>query len=101
MGAVRIMMKTTLKNIVTELGSLDDAATIYAAEPWTSESEAIVAHEPPAGGLPKEASESGLKYFIEVAMARDFLDGWIASLDQSPSAQEKCDRLIRYAVTDA
>lgn len=100
MGAVRPMM-TTLNNIVTDLAALDEAATIYAAEPWTGDSKALVAQEPLAGGLPPETKAAGLKYFIEVAIARDFLDGWIAGLDHAPSPQEMCDRLIRYAVTDA
>lgn len=91
----------TLNSIVTDLAAVDEAATIYAAEPWAVDSKALVAQEPPAGGLPAEAKAAGLKYFLEVAIARDFLDGWIASLDHAPSAQELCDRLIRYAITDA
>jgi hypothetical protein len=91
----------TLNSVIADLGALDEAATIYAAEPWTGDSTALVAQEPSAGGLPPEAEGAGLKYFIEVAIARDFLEGWIASLNHMPSPQEMCDRLIRYAVTDA
>jgi hypothetical protein len=94
-------MMMTLKNIVMQLTALDEAATIYAAEPWTADSKAIVAQEPPSGGLPEETKVGGLKYFIEVAIARDFLGGWASNLDHAPSAQEMCDRLIHYAVTDA
>ena len=86
---------------MTDLAALDEAATIYAAEPWTGDSRTLVAHEPPTGGLPVEAKMAGLKYFIEVAIARDFLEGWIASLDHAPSPQEKCERLILHALTDA
>jgi hypothetical protein len=91
----------TLKTIVTDLAALDEAATIYAAEPWVADSKAIVAEEPASGGLPQEAKASGLKYFLEVAIARDFLEGWASNLGHKPSAEEMCDRLIRYAVTDA
>jgi hypothetical protein len=94
-----IMM--TIRSIVAELAVQDEEATIYAAEPWAGESNALVAQEPPSGGLPEEAKAGGLKYFIEVAIARDFLNGWASTLDHAPSVQESCDRLIRYAITDA
>ena len=97
MGSVMM----TLKDIVEELAVLGDEATIYAAEPWASESKAVVAQEPPSGGLPEEAKASGLRYFIEVAIARDFLEGWASTLGHAPSAQESCDRLIQYAINDA
>lgn len=84
----------TLKTIVADLAALDEAATIYASEPWTPDSKAIVAQEPASGGLPEEAKVSGLKYFIEVAIGRDFLEGWASNLDHAPSAEETCDRLI-------
>ncbi len=90
----------TLNDIVAELVVLDEQATIFAAQPWTSESRAIVTCEPPVGGVPQEAKASGLDYFIEVSIAREFLEGWASTLDHAPSAQESCDRLIRYAVTD-
>ena len=92
---------TTLISLVEGLGSLDQEATIYAAEPWTSASRAIVAREPDSGGLPAEAQSRGLKYFLEVAIACDFLNGWATSLGHDPSNQERCDRLIQYAVNDA
>ena len=95
------LVMVTLRNIVKGLANLDTQATIYAAEPWTSESKAIVANEPPPGGLPEEAKMCGLKYFIEVAIASDFLEGWASTLGYAPSAEESCDRLIQYAINDA
>jgi hypothetical protein len=92
---------TTLSGLIEGLGSLDQEATIYAAEPWTGVSRAIVAREPESGGFAAEAQSLGLKYFLEVAIARDFLDGWATSLGRHPSNQERCARLIQYAVNDA
>lgn len=86
---------------IGRLASLDQDATIYAAEPWTAESVAIVAIEPDSGGIPEEAATRGLKYFLEVAVARDFLEGWESTLDSTPTAPERCARLIRYAIDDA
>jgi hypothetical protein len=92
---------TKLADLVTALESLDENATIYAGEPWTCESPAVVELEPSSGGLPEGAGRAGLKYFLEVFVARDFLADWESGLDKAPSVQERCDRLIRYAVDDA
>ena len=92
---------TTLLDLVERLASLDQEATIYTEEPWTPASKALVAIEPSCGGIPKEAQESGLTYFIEVSIALDHLDGWTSYLDHTPSVQQKCERLIQYAITDA
>jgi len=86
---------------IRDLDSLDEESTIYAAEPWNENSEAIVAREPEAGGLPSEAERLGLKYFLEVFIAREVIEGWMSNLDAQPTLQQKCARLIKYAITDA
>jgi hypothetical protein len=91
----------TLLEAIRALHSLDEESTIYASEPWTEKSKAVVAAEPESGGLPAEAQERGMKYFLEVFVARQFLEGWLGSLDAEPTFQEKCARLIQYAITDA
>jgi len=90
-----------LLDAIRDLDPLDRESTIYAAKPWTESSEAIVAREPESGGTPNEAERFGLKYFIEVFVARDFLEGWLGNLDAPPTLQQKCARLIKYAATDA
>jgi hypothetical protein len=92
---------TPLINIVMNLESLDPDATIYVAEPWACESSATVDVEPPSGELPETASRHGLKYFLEVFVARDFIEDWQSTLDKPPTDRERCERLIRYAVDDA
>ena len=91
----------TLANLLASLDSLDAEDTIYAAEPWNKGSMALVAHEPETGGLPEEAQTQGMKYFLEVFVARDFLEDWKPSLGKEPSRDEVCDRLIQYAIRDA
>jgi hypothetical protein len=92
---------TQLGDVVKRLASLDQEATIYAAEPWTSESAAVVAAEPESGAVPEPAGREGLKYFLEVFLACEFLDGWESTLGRAPSDEERCERLIRYAIDDA
>jgi len=93
------MMK--LVEAIEGLDSFDEGDTIFAAEPWTPESEAIVVREPDSGGLPTEAQRRELRYFIEVFIAREFLQGWLTSVTGSPTQEQKCARLIQYAITDA
>lgn len=93
-------MKTLLE-VISELDEADREATIYASKPWTNESTALVAQEPESGGLPPEARDLNLDYFLEVFVASDFLEDWVANLNAKPSAEQKCRRLIAYAVNDA
>lgn len=83
------------------LGKLDDEATIYAKEPWLPESASLVLCEPEEGGLPPEAKASGLAYLLEVAIARDLLEDWQASLATEASIDQRCERLIAYVLNDA
>src|SRR5258708_34639099 len=55
-----------LIKLVERLAELDGEDTIYACEPWTEDSDAMVAREDPESvqfGIPLEAAEAGMKYF--------------------------------------
>jgi hypothetical protein len=91
----------TLIEVVGKLESFDEGSTIYAAEPWNENSPAIVEAEPETGGLPTNAQLAGMKYFLEIFIARDFLEGWRKSLGTEPTILEACTRLIQYATSDA
>lgn len=91
----------TLLEITEKLDEMDREQTIYAAEPWSPYSAAVVAEEPQRGGVPTVASERGMSYFLEVFIARDFLDDWQAASRKKFSTQERCQRLIDYAINDA
>lgn len=90
-----------LSEVVRRLASWDQESTIYLAEPWTSESAAIIVTEPVSGEVPEPAAQEGLKYFLEVFLAREFLEGWESTLGRTPTDEERCERLIRYAIEDA
>jgi hypothetical protein len=92
---------TTLLNAVQNLDSFDAEFTIYAAKPWTSTSKAMVALESDSGNEPSEANALGLHYFLEIYIAQDFLESWVSSLKHTPTIEEKCARLIKYAISDA
>lgn len=84
-----------------KLESFDNESIIYATKPWTEHSKALALHEPESGELPPETQKLGLEYFLEVSIARDFLEDWVVILDTTPTLQEKCLRLIQYATNDA
>ena len=90
-----------LLEIVDDLAAYDDELTIYACKPWSCDSVAIVAREPDAGGLPPEAVSCGAEYFIEIFVAKEFLEGWVSNESAPPTVNAQCDRLIHYAEFDA
>lgn len=91
----------TLADVTACLSEFDQTCTIYAAEPWTAGSSAIVDYEPDEGGLPAEAIRLGLIYFLEIEIANDVADGWIRTQERRPDSAAICQRLIDYAVNDA
>ncbi len=91
--------KMSLLEVVRNLETFDEEATIYAAEPWTKESLSVVLREPDSGGIPTAAAEANLRYFLEVFVAQEFLEGWPTTTEAD--LERKCERLIKYAITDA
>jgi hypothetical protein len=94
-----------LLEVVERLAELDDEDTIYACEPWTEDSDAMVAPEDPESsapfGIPLEAADAGMNYFLEVLIAREVVEDWVASLGEKPNSTAICRRLITYAIDDA
>jgi hypothetical protein len=90
-----------LIEIIQNLASFDVENTIYAVEPWTKDSESLVLAERPGGGVPPEAAELGMKYLVELAIAREILKDWSNSRSIAPTAFESCQRIIKYAKDDA
>ena len=93
-----------LVKLVERLAELDGEDTIYACEPWTEDSAAMVAREDQDRkpfGIPLEAAEAGMMYFLEVFIAREVVEDWIAALGKKPTLSATCRRLIEYATYDA
>jgi hypothetical protein len=95
MGQIR-----TLIDIIENLASCDAEATIYACEPWTETSKAMVAREPDEGGVPPEAAQAGMSYFLEIFIATEVVEDWVRDFGRR-SAAWLCQKVIHYAVYDA
>jgi len=98
MGQIAKLIK-----LIERLDELEDEDTIYAREPWTEDSDAMVVPdpEPDPDAMPPEAVEAGMTYFLEVFLAREVVEGWTASLSEKPSLTATCRRVIAYAINDA
>lgn len=90
-----------LLDIVGRLPEFDEEDTIYVSEPWTEDSDAMVATGPEGALVPAEAAKEGLTYFLEIHIAIEVIEGWVASLKEKPSLSAICERLIYYATYDA
>ena len=88
-----------LIEILRQLQTLDRELTIYARHPWTPSADAQLAVEGSAEEQKAKADE--LRYFLEVFIARDFLDDWRATQHRAPTDEQSCARLIEYATNDA
>lgn len=93
--------KMTLNDSINQLDSFDSDDALYVKKPWKPDSEVVVATEPDDGGVPDQAAKIDAEYFIEIFLAKEFLEDWLSNLDQKPSAQDRCLRLIQYAENDA
>ena len=91
----------TLLEAIQNLGQLDEDFTIYASTPWSVNSVVTVEYEPEDGSTPSEASKLGLDYFLEVFIAKEFIEGWLSNLNFKPSDEDICKRIIDYAENDA
>ena len=86
-----------LGDVIDNLPEFDSEETIYAWEPWTAESETIVAREPAHVGLPQEVLLARMKYFLEISIAKDLWEtgvfvGWTTRRLDCLSARDRvCD----------
>jgi hypothetical protein len=84
---------------VQQLETLDGDLTIYARHPWTPLSDTELAVE--GSEEEKKAKAEGLRYFLEVFIAREFVEDWKPTQKKPPTDEQSCARLIEYATNDA
>lgn len=90
-----------LLDIVGRLPEFDEKDTIYVSEPWTEDSDAMVATGPQDALVPAEAAKEGLAYFLEINLAIEITEALVASQKEKPSISAICERIIYYATYDA
>lgn len=88
----------TLLDVVANLKKFDHEHTIFAVEPWSPSSSAIVAPEPENGSA---RGINGHAYFLEIFIAKECLEDWETVLTIGGAPMATCERLISYAINDA
>ena len=72
--------------------------TIYAAQPWSPSSEALVAWGSMKGGLPPEAAERRMVRLVEVEGAVDLLEDSYFDLSAARRYDELSELLIQRVI---
>lgn len=93
--------KMTLLEAIRVLDALDTSHTIYAMEPWHADSSVIVGQEADDGTMPSEAAALGLKYFLEISITLEVIEGWRDNIEYTPTLEQICNMVIYYATYDA
>lgn len=88
----------TLEELINQLTETDAGLTVFAAEPWTAQSDATAV--PNRDGSSRPDAE-GRAYLLEAVLIHDVLETWRAHRDGAvPSPQEACEAVIHYAEHD-
>lgn len=93
--------KMKLLDIVGRLSEFDEEdpvyaaePTIYAAEPWTEDSDAMVLPQQDGVLVPAEAAKEGLAYFLEINLAIEITEALVASQKEKPSVPLSANALF-------
>ncbi|KAB2347028.1 hypothetical protein [Actinomadura rudentiformis] len=88
----------TLTELIDQLTKADDDLTVYASEPWSTQSDAVATLNTNRA----RPDAQGRTYQLETALIRDVLETWSAHHDGAvPSPQQACEAVIYYATNDA
>jgi hypothetical protein len=87
----------TLRDVVKRLDELDDDGVIYTDGDSPAARAAVV-----ADATRKETDASGLRYFLEVALAKDAVEVWSEWRGSAePTIDDKLMAISYYATNDA
>lgn len=87
----------TLGEVIERLEEFDREHTIYAARPWTVDSEARVQQDPHSTG-----PLGGLDYLLDVYTALEVIEAWSGHRHGAmPTVAERCEALVYYEGHDA
>jgi hypothetical protein len=88
-----------LIDLIANIAQMDAEDVIFAKREWQPESDAKVFRLTEDYRVPEEAKELGYEYFLEVDVIRQVLEEFRDRVDAP--LEEKCRRVIHYALYDA
>lgn len=92
------MEAKTLGEVIDQIPRLDDDLVVFAKRPWSVESPAVIGRLTSDFAVPRDMTEAGLDYFLEVSVALGVLE----VLRGRPEDPNEYRRLLMfYAENDA
>jgi hypothetical protein len=90
-----------LVDLVNTINTVDEESIIFQEDRENFDSDIILSFAEEGDEGVKEEGEKKYYYLIEVFLAKEFIDDWVASLNYKPTVNEIAKRLYEYAINDA
>ena len=91
----------TFYDVVSKADSFGEEWGVYALKPWNKDSVTIVCHPEEQTGLFAVIDGVRYDYLIQISILCEIFDGLGRMLGREATIDEKCDRIIEYAMNDA
>ena len=91
----------TLDEVAKNLDTLSDELVIFQKHAIDRHSEVILREPNDDDGLILTIGDDKYYYLIEIFIAKEALEGWLARLDHVPTDAETADRIFEYGNNDA
>lgn len=89
----------TLIELIGKVDQMDPEDVICAKREWRPDSEARAFRLTEDLRVPEDAKTAGYEYFLEVDVIRQVLEEFAGN--PNASLEQKCQRVIHYAIYDA
>ena len=90
-----------LVELIEHLEDVNEELIIFQEDKKNFNSDIILAFGEDGDGGIKYLNGKKYHYLIEVYLAKEFIEDWVASLDYLPHSVEKAKRLYEYSINDA
>lgn len=90
-----------LVDLVNTINRVDEGFIIFQEDRENFDSDIVLSVAEEGDGGVKEEGGKKYYYLIEVFLAKEFINDWVASLNYKPTANEIAKRLYVYAINDA
>lgn len=91
----------TLRDIITEIDTIDSALTIYLLDLSNSDSEAILLEQDENGSIFRTFNRAQYHYLLEVFLAKEIMDDFQVTKGRKPSVEEAVQWVYEYGINDA
>ena len=90
-----------LIDFVKNLHDFDDEAIIFQENRSDVNSDIFISYAEEGDEGVKEELGRKYSYLLEVFLAKEFIEDWVASLRRKPTVEQITKRLHEYAINDA